>query len=63
MTGAKNHETDVRDHIQMIESQVNAGNRDHLERTRWIWLKKRVNWMRNGALKWESVPMKRRLTE
>ncbi len=32
------------DQIRKIESRADAGKRDQLERTRWVWLKNRVNW-------------------
>jgi len=32
------------DRVRKVESRSNAGKRDLLERTRWMWLKNRVNW-------------------
>ncbi len=32
------------DQVRKAESRVDAGKRDRLERTWWMWLKNRVNW-------------------
>ncbi len=40
---------EARDQIRKIESRADAGKRDQLERTRWMWLKNRVNWTATGA--------------
>ena len=40
------------DQIRKEESRADAGKRDRLERTRWMWLKNRVNWTEKEAQKW-----------
>jgi transposase len=32
------------DQVRKAESRADTGKRDRLERTRWMWLKNRVNW-------------------
>ena len=50
------------DQIRKIESRADAGKRDQLERTRWMWLKNRENWTPKEALKWESMALERCVT-
>jgi len=50
------------DQIRKIESRADAGKRDELERTRWMWLKNRVNWTATETLKWESMALERCVT-
>ncbi len=46
----------------MGESSANAGKRDRLERTRWMWLKNWVNWTEKEAPKRESMALERCVT-
>ena len=50
------------DQIRKIESRADAGKRDLLERTRWMWLKNRVNWTEKETQKWESMALERCVT-
>ena len=50
------------DRVRKVESRSNAGKRDLLERTRWMWLKNRVNWTEKEAHKWESMALERCVT-
>jgi len=50
------------DQVRKVESRSNAGKRDLLERTRWMWLKNRVNWMEKEFQKWESMALERCVT-
>ena len=50
------------DQIRKIESRSDAGKRDLLERTRWMWLKNRVNWTEKETQKWESMALERCVT-
>ena len=50
------------DQIRKIESRADAGKRDQLERTRWMWLKNRENWTPKEALKWGSMSLERCVT-
>ena len=50
------------DRVRKLESRSNAGKRDLLERTRWMWLKNRVNWTEKDAQKWESMALERCVT-
>ena len=50
------------DQVRKVESRSNAGKRDLLERTRWMWLKNRVNWTEKEAQKWESMALERCVT-
>lgn len=50
------------DQIRKIESRADAGKRDQLERTRWMWLKNRENWTEKETLKWESMALERCVT-
>jgi transposase len=50
------------DRIRRIESRADAGKRDLLERTRWMWLKNRVNWTEKKTQKWESMALERCVT-
>ena len=50
------------DRVRKVESRSNAGKRDLLERTRWMWLKNRVNWTEKEAQKWESMAVERCVT-
>jgi transposase len=50
------------DRVRKVESRSNAGKRDQLERTRWMWLKNRVNWTEKEVQKWESMALERCVT-
>ena len=50
------------DQIRKIESRADAGKRDLLERTGWMWLKNRVNWTEKETQKWESMALERCVT-
>ena len=50
------------DRVRKLESRSNAGKRDLLERTRWMWLKNRVNWTEKETQKWESMALERCVT-
>ena len=50
------------DRVRKLESRSNAGKREQLERTRWMWLKNRVNWTEKEAQKWESMALERCVT-
>ena len=50
------------DRVRKVESRSNAGKRDLLERTRWMWLKNRVNWTEREVQKWESMALERCVT-
>ena len=50
------------DRVRKVESRSNAGKRDLLERTRWMWLKNRVNWTEKETQKWESMALERCVT-
>ncbi len=43
------------DHARAAHKRTDAGKRDRLERTRWMWLKNRVNWTEKETQKWESM--------
>jgi transposase len=47
------------DQIRKSESRADAGKRDQLEWTRWMWLKNRENWTAKEGLKWESMALER----
>ena len=47
------------DQLRKAESRAEAGKRDRLERTRWMWPKNRANWTTKEAQKWESVALRR----
>jgi transposase len=50
------------DQVRKAESRADAGKRDRLERTRWMWLKNRANWTEKEAQKWESIALERCVT-
>ena len=50
------------DQVRKAESRSNDGKRDLLERTRWMWLKNRVNWTERETQKWESMALERCVT-
>ena len=50
------------DQVREAESRADAGERDRLEQTRWIWLKNRVKWTEKETQKWESTALKRCVT-
>jgi transposase len=50
------------DQVRKAESRADAGKRDRLERTRWMWLKNRVNWTEKETQKWESMALDRCVT-
>jgi transposase len=45
------------DQVRKAESRADAGKRDRLERTRWMWLKNRANWTEKETQKWESMAL------
>ena len=47
------------DQVQKWESRSDAGKRELLERTRWMWLSNLVNWTEKGSHKWESMALER----
>jgi hypothetical protein len=47
------------DPIRKIKSRTDAGKRDQLERTRWMFLKNRVNWTEKETLTWELMALER----
>ena len=47
------------DQVRKAESRSNAGKREQLERTRWMWLKNRMNWKEKESQKWESMALER----
>jgi transposase len=53
---------DACDQVRKAESRADAGKRDRLERTRWMWLKNRVNWTETETQKWESMALQRCVT-
>jgi transposase len=48
--------------VRKAESRADAGKRDRLERTRWMWFKKRVNWTEKESQKWEPMDLERCVT-
>jgi transposase len=50
------------DQVRKAESRADAGKRNRLERTRWMWLKNQVNWMEKETQKWESMALERCVT-
>jgi transposase len=50
------------DQVRKAERLADAGKRDRLERTRWMWLKNRVNWTETETQKWESMALERCVT-
>jgi transposase len=50
------------DQVRKAESRADAGKRDRLEWTRWMWLKNRVNWTEKASQKWESMALERYVT-
>jgi transposase len=50
------------DQVRKAESRADTGKRDRLERTRWMWLKNRVNWTEKETQKWESMALERCVT-
>ena len=48
--------------VRDAESRADAGKRNRLERSRWMWLKNRVNWTEKEADKWESMALERCVT-
>jgi transposase len=53
---------DACNQVRKAESRADAGKRDRLERTRWMWLKNRVNWTEKEAQEWESMALERCVT-
>jgi len=47
------------DQVRKVESRSDAGKRELLERTRWMWLKNRANWTEKETHKWESMALER----
>ena len=50
------------DKVREVENRADTGNRDRFVRTRWMWLKNRVNWTEKEAQKWESMALERCVT-
>jgi transposase len=50
------------DQVRKLESRLDAGMRDRLERTCWMWLKNRVNWTQKEARKCVSMALERCVT-
>ena len=50
------------DQVRKVESRSDAGKRELLERTRWMWLKNRANWTEKETHKWESMSLERCVT-
>jgi len=50
------------DQVRKVESRSDAGKRELLERTRWMWLKNRSNWTEKETHKWESMALERCVT-
>jgi len=50
------------DQVRKVESRSDAGKRELLERTRWMWLKNRANWTEKETHKWESMALERCVT-
>jgi transposase len=50
------------DQVRKAESWSDAGKRELLERTRWMWLKNRANWTEKETHKWESMSLERCVT-
>ena len=50
------------DQVRKVESRSDAGKRELLERTRWMWLKNRSNWTEKETHKWESMSLERCVT-
>ena len=50
------------DRILKIESLADVGKRDRLERTRWMWLEKRVNCTEKEAQNSESMALEQCVT-
>ena len=50
------------DQVWKAESRADAGKRKRLERTRWMWLKKQVDWTKKKTQKSESTTLKRFVT-
>ncbi len=53
---------EVCDKVRKAEKRADAGKVDRLERTRWIWLKNRVNLTEKKTPKWESMALERCVT-
>jgi transposase len=50
------------DQVRKVEIRFDAGKRELLERTRWMWLKNRANWTEKETHKWESMTLERCVT-
>ncbi len=50
------------DQVRKAESRSDAGKRELLELTRWMWLKNRSNWTDKETHKWESMALERCVT-
>ena len=50
------------DQVRKAENRADAGKRDRLERTRWMWLTNPVNWTETETQKWESMALERCVT-
>lgn len=48
--------------VRKAEIWVNAGNRDQLERTRWMLLTEQVNWTGKENLRWETMALEQGVT-
>ncbi len=54
--------TEACDQVEKAETRADAGKRDRLERTRWMWLKSWVNWTEKETQKWQSMALERCVT-
>jgi len=45
------------DQVRKEDSRADLGERDRLERKRWMWLKNRVNWTETETQKWNSMAL------
>jgi transposase len=50
------------DQVRKAESRSDAGERELLERTRWMRLKNRANWTEKETHRWESMSLERCVT-
>jgi hypothetical protein len=46
---------EVHHQVRRAQSRANAGERDRLERHRWMWLKNQVNWTETETQKWKLM--------
>jgi hypothetical protein len=48
--------------VRKAASLAGGGKRNRMERTRWMWLKNRVNWTEKETQKWMSMSLERCVT-